>query len=250
MPDNQIPQSQLDKLLAYVMDQRTDNVRELLARNGYAQAQSLTKDQLSTAFLKALKDSETFRSDVSAYLTGLVQEISTSNLSFVGQPERTTMSMVGQPGENNLNAEGNKSPHGSKKLSATGYLNEVGDAGAGWSADASGKITTNAAPPTTAGGSGFFKTLGSLVNKDTLTSLFNTGLTAVSTKLQSNAAKSSEQNALELERIRLQQIQAQATLAAQGGGTKSGLSTGAIVGIAIGGVALLGTIIYLATKKK
>lgn len=234
MAATEIPQNQLDQLLAYVLDQRTDNIRELLVRNGYAQANDLSKADLQIVFLGAIKDSEPFRNDVSAYLTGLVQD---KALSFVQQPRQTTFNMVEAFKGNWGDA---KKPKGSKKLNASGdgFLNDTGP-------------TTPATTATPSSSGSFWSTLGSVVNKDTLTSLFNTGLSAVSTKLQSNATKSSEANALELERIRLQQIQAQAAATAAGGGTKpAGLSTGAIVGIAVGGVAVLGLIIFLATKKK
>jgi hypothetical protein len=56
---------------------------------------------------------------------------------------------------------------------------------------------------------------------------------------------------LELERLRLQQIQAQKDLQAAGGGLQGtgGMPGWAIATLAIGGVAVVGTIIYFAVKK-
>lgn len=219
--DNQLSSKSMDQILADVMQNNTADLRALLTNNGVINASSLSDDDVRLAFLKAIKDSASFRSDLSSYLADLVQ----SKASFVNQPQLNCTGMqsfVDEPMLNFVNAD------------------SLEDAAMG--------ATSTTTTTTTKSSGGFWDSLGSLASKENLQSLFNTGLGAASASLQNKANKSSEERALELERLRLQQIQAQTQLTAAGG-VKKGLSAGAWIGIGVGAVVLI-TVIILLTRKK
>lgn len=239
MASQTISKKNLDQIMAYVITRRADQLRELLNRNGYASAANLSREDVQRSFLKAIKDSPSFRQDASQFFAEMV----------VNDSKDTAMAFSTNKGQ--WRTIGSNKPKGSKKLNAVGVLNETGDAGEGWTADTSTGTKTPTPTSSTSGGS-FWNTLGSVVNKDTLTSLFNTGLGAVSTSLQAKANKDSEERALELERIRLQQIQAQKDLKEAAGGDTpkdSGLPGWAVASIVVGGLAIVGTVVYLIAKK-
>ena len=219
--ENVFPQKRMDDVLAYVLGNRINDVRQLLVNNGVVGAGSFSDQQVRVAFLKAIKDSESFRSNLASYLTSLVQEESTA--SFVDQPG---MSFVQQP-----------------TLDFTMNTSALGSAAA---AAASGTTTTATTTPTTTSKTSFWSTIGGLASKDNLQTIFNTGLNVAATSLTAKANKESEERALQLEAIRLQQIQAQKELAAT---EKKGLSTGAWIGIVLG-IAAIVTVIVIVKKKK
>lgn len=100
----------------------------------------------------------------------------------------------------------------------------------------------DAAPPAK---KSIWDTLGGVFTPDVIKSGINTGLGAVSTSIQSKANSKSEQNALELERLRLAQIQA----GNESGASAGGMSSGAKIGIAVGAIAVVGIIIFMVAKK-
>jgi hypothetical protein len=215
----EIPQNQMDILLAEVLTNNIEDVRQLLVSNGVAGAESMGKTDLKIAFLKAIKDSASFRDSASRFLSSLVQ----SQANFTGA--------------GNLNF-------------GIGIYDDPTDP---IPTESNPTATTPVVKPAASTGS-FWNTLGGVANQDNLNKLFSTGLDTLSTSLKSKANKASEERALELERIRLEQIQAQKDLVSAGGKvpgtTSTGLSTGAKVGIGIGGAVLLGVIIYLVVRKK
>jgi hypothetical protein len=216
MADEKMPKGRMDELVAYVITNRVDDVRQLLTRNGFADAPALATEDVQVAFLKAIKDSASFRDDVSEYLSALVQDMSSENASFVQQP--------------NLNL------FGADDIST---MNTTAGAG-------STTPTT-----TTTQKSSFWSTLGGVASKENLSKLFNTGLDTLSTKLKNDANKASEERALELERLRLQQLQTQKEITGSGGApTKKGMPGWAIGLIVVGGLGLVGTVLYFALRKK
>lgn len=220
-----LPKKQMDVLLADMLQNDMAGIRGLLTNNGIIDVSSFSDKDTKLAFLKAIKDSASFRSDLANYLTAKVQ----GKQNFIRQP--MAMDFVDQP-----------------KLGfvSTDDISTAGSA----STAATPAVGTYTAPTTTTTTqkSSFWSTLGGLASKENLQSLFNTGLNVASTSLQNKANKESEERALELERLRLEQINAQKELAASGG-LKKGLSTGAWIGIGLGGVALIVTIILLTRKK-
>lgn len=215
---NTIPKKQMDNIIAEVMQNHVADIRGLLTFNGVVDASGFGDDDTRIAFLKAMKDSASFRTDLAGYMSNLVQ----TKASFVGQPQ---LDYVAEP--------------------MAGFVNQP-MLGFGPISDEPAATTTTT--PAKSGG-GFWGALGGLASKDNLQSLFNTGLGAASNALQNKANKDSEERALELERLRLQQIQAQKDLAAAGGGVSKGLSTGAWIGIGIGAVVLITVIVLVARKK-
>lgn len=236
MANQTIPKRELDELVAYVITHRADQLRELLTRNGFVSAQNLSKEDVQRAFLKAVKDSPSFRMDASQFFSTVVQNDAGASVGFASQP-------------GSLNWTETHSPFGSSKFNATGsgFAPKIITAGG---MDAAAAAAASTPTPAPVAKSSFWSTLGSVANKDTLTALLNTGLGAVSTSLTAKANKGSEERALELERLRLQQIQAQKDLKATPGSPVSGMPKWAKVSLVIGGVALVGTVIYLVARKK
>jgi len=217
--ENTIPKKQMDVVLADMMKNDLAGIRGLLVNNGISGAVSFNDKDSKIAFLKAIKDSASFRNDLSTYLTNKLQ----GKHSFIRQP--MAQDFVDQPTLSFVSTD---------DIATAGSATEP----------ATGTVGTT----TTTQKSSFWSTLGGLASKENLQSLFNTGLNVASTSLQNKANKESEERALELERLRLEQIQAQKDLAASGG-LKKGLSTGAWIGIGAGVVGLTVLIIVLIRKK-
>lgn len=211
-----IPKKQIDVMLADMLQNDIAGIRGLLNNNGIINVSSFSDKDTKIAFLKAIKDSASFRSDLSNYLTAKVQR----QHNFVSSMD-LTREFIDQP---KLNAFGDDFADPATAASAT---------------------TTPTTTTTTTQKSSFWSSLGGLASKENLQSLFNTGLNVASTSLQNKANKESEERALELERLRLEQINAQKELAASGGLNK-GLSTGAWIAIGLGLITL---IIVVARKK-
>jgi hypothetical protein len=207
---DKISQDQLDELLGYVAANNPEDIRVLLRRNGY-NSDSLASNDLTIAFLKAIKDNGTFRQDVADYLTGMLQH--SQQMSFVSNSKQTNFNVVSL-------AEAN--------TGVAGATDPV-------------KTTTST---TTSGKSSFWDNLASSQN---VNSLLNTGLSVLSTSLQSKANKDSEERALQAKALDLQIAQTNAAAAAAGGNKKP-VNVWAIVGI-IGGLAVIGMVIYLVSKK-
>lgn len=225
-----IPQKRMRELLASVINDNVEDMRALLINNGVSGAVTYSPKEIQIAVLKAIKDSASFRNDLSSYMAQKVQSGATGFVkqevdvrAFVDQPG---LGFVKQPGDLNF------ATMGSSTASVIGV-------------DAS-----TATPTQTSGqssGGSFWSTLGSLASKENLQSLFNTGLNVAATSLNNKANKASEERALEMERLKLQEIQAQAQLNATQ--PKKGLSTGAWIGIGLGTVAVVVTLVLVLKKK-
>lgn len=103
--------------------------------------------------------------------------------------------------------------------------------------------TTTTAPTPTPKKTSFF---GSIFTPELVSTGIKTGLDTLSTTTKAKADAASQQNALELERIKLQQIQAQGD--ANKAGAASGMSTGAKIAIWIGGILVVGTVAWLVYR--
>ncbi len=220
----QIPKNRLDEVIAHMFKYNMPGVRSLLSNNG-VNTDGMSDKNAQIAFLKAIKDSEPFRQSASAFMADLVQ----TQATFIAQP---LLGFVNQPQLNYVD---------NAHLNETGPSNESGF-------DYTAPATTSTPTTTEKTKSSFWSTLGGLASKENLQSLFNTGLNVTSTSLQNKANKESEERALELERLRLQQIQAQKELSQSGGGSK--MSTGAIIGIVAGGLLVVGLVIWAVRKKR
>lgn len=220
-----------DRIIAYIMVNQPEDVKAMLKASGYAYPDSTVGVQ--HAFLKAIKDDPAFRANLVTYATEKAR--TRGKMNFVSQPAMTagfvsqpamTMGFVSQP-QSMLNIVTIAPPTGSGSITTD-------------------TLATNNTATTNTTKTSFWDKLGSAFTADTIKTVVNTGLGAVSTKLQSNANTKSEENALELERIRLAQIEAQNA----GKGIVTGLSTGAIVAIGLAGLLIIGLIIYAVKKKK
>lgn len=223
MTDAKLSKRKMDEVVAFVLTNRMGDVQQLLARNGVS-TEGMNPAALQVAFLKAVKDSQAFRDDVSGYLSALVQDqasfVSQPQLGFVEEPYLNTVTLADMAKE-------------AAKSSSSGAA-----AGA---AGSTSKTTT---------GGTFWSSLGGLASTENLNKLFNTGLDTLSNKLKNDSNKSSEERALELERLRLQQLQAQTDLKKVDGQNKKTLPGWGIALIAVGGLVVVGTVIYLAVRKK
>jgi len=210
-----IPEKRIDEILAHVMFQKnSQDIRTLLFRNGVQGAYEMKDSDARYAFLKAIAESTTFRKEVSDYLTGMVMAQTEERKGFIMQPSYLNLFDASDP-------------------------TDVGDV----------PTSTTPTTTTTATKTTFWQSLGGVATGDNLSKLFNVGLDTLSTKLQSDINKDSEERALQAKMLDLQIAQQQAAAAA-GGGTSKGLSAGAWIGI-IAGVGLLGFgVWYFAIRKK
>lgn len=237
-----LSKTKMDEIIAHVMSNNISDIRSLLTNNGIVDAGSLNDSDTQIAFLKAIKDSASFRNDFSDYLATMVQGqsnfVQQPNMPFVNQPN---MPFVSQPNMPFVNEPGSTGLINQPMLNAVSLEDaENMDLGSG---------TTTTKTTTTKTTGSFWSSLGGLASKENLQSLFNAGLGVASNALTAKANKESEERALELERLRLQQLQAQKELGLNADGSKRGLSTGAVIGIVLG-LGVLTTVIVLLAKKK
>jgi hypothetical protein len=215
-------QNQMDQLIASALHDHLSEVRQLLSSNGVSGADKMSDRQVRIAFLKAIKDSTSFRDSASRFLSSLVQT------NFAGSKSLNFQD------DFNIDDPADPVPGDSNPIVVTPP-----------------KTTTTSTSTPTASGStsaSFWQTLG---NQQNLNKLIGTGLDTMSTVLKNKANQQSEQNALELERLRLEQVYAQQQV--NNGSSilpDSGLSTGAVIGISLGAALLIGVVIYFAVRKK
>lgn len=263
----QFPQKRIREILAYTIKNDEAGVKQLLAKNGF-DASRLNTPALHIAYLKAIKDSPVFRSQVAQAMVGSVHAIRTNSkvsvtpmsLNFINQPQlniafvpepqlgfvdQGQIGFVNQPqlGFVDQGQLGFVKTKGKKNLNIIDTAEALND----YSTPSLTPSTINTTPvaPAPASSGGFWDTLGGLASKDNLNKLFNTGLDTLSTSLKNSSNSTSEQNALEVERLRLQQIQAQNELA-----NNSGMPTWGIVAIVVVVAGAIGAGIYFSMKKK
>ncbi len=222
-----------DQIIGYVMVNEPAAMKSLLKSDG-VNADSLSGAALQKAFLKAIKDSATFRASFAEYAA---TRVAGKKMNFMSRAN-----FVSQPGAMSVGFA--EQPYPLDFVSQPGLrLNEVGPPTGTGSITTDTLNTTTTTTTNTSSGNSFWDKLGSAFTADTIKSVLNTGLGAVGTKIQSDANTKSEENALELERIRLAQIEAAKDV-------NSGPSVGTIAAIGIG-LLVAGYIVFkLATKKK
>jgi hypothetical protein len=216
MPNN-ISQKKLDELLGYVVNETPGDVRDLLRQNGYTGVDDLKGNDLSIAFLKAIKDNGVFRNEVADYLTGMVQhETSNGRMNFVSSKSAGS----------NFNA-------------VTGGMSDF--SAYGGSSDASTSSTTTPAPST---GGSFWSNLGSSQNINTVLS---SGLNVLSTSLVNKSNKASEERALQAKALDLQIAQTNAAAKTQAASSGKGMPGW---GWALIGLAVVGGIVAIVLVKR
>lgn len=254
--DVQLPKKRFDQALAYTLKNDVQGVKDMLAKNGY-DASKLNSNGVHIAFLKAIKDSSTFRADVAKHLTGVVDQLKAHYAKYKPGAKTPALNFVNQPQVNFVSQPMNfvNQPNGLGFVREPGALNMSGvkthlnlmddystDANLSATLPTTAAINTTTTTPAPASSGSFWDSLGSLANKDNLNKLFNTGLDTLSTSLKNSSNSTTEQNALELERLRLQQIQAQ--------NENTGMGTGTIIVICVLSAAVIGGGLYLILKKK
>lgn len=197
---NNVSQAHVDVLLADFMQDKK-KMLDLLHKNGIKVGNTLSLKVVQTAFLKAIKDSDHFRQQVTAALT--------QHSNFVDNMQ---------------------------------YLNETGTDAEPWLGGT--PTTTSTTTTSTTKTKSFF---GSIFTPELIQSGIKTGLEKISADSTAKARQQSEQNALELERIRLEQINAQANANKN---KPAGMSTGLKVGLIVGGIAVVGTVIWLVVRAR
>lgn len=203
------------KALGLAVAKHRNKLVALLKKHGVS-ADTSTDDKLIVATLAAMRDSGRFRDDLREVLT------------------KTTTETVGFTAEYN-----------SFFFTGTKFFN--------WEAsynDLSNQLAGSSTAPASTSTS-TKSTAGQLLSDPKLIgSILNTGLTTLSNSLTAKSNQKLADTTLQIEAEKTKQ----AALLAQGGGAAAnnpgGLSTGAIIGITLGSLALVGVVIWLVVRKK
>jgi hypothetical protein len=241
-----IPQNRMDELLGRVLNGHPDEVRQLLSQNGVS-LNGLSDADVRLAFLKAVKDSASFRKSAAVFLASFVQtqygvavkrKVHTDNVSqddlFLNEVDAPALPKI-------TNLSGS---------SITGSFGQFGSGGSSapisYTNDAyyAGSAGPTAAPSTS---TSFWSALGGAATSS-LGTVLSSGLDVLSVKLKNDANKSSEERALQAKQLDLQIAQTNAAAAAAASSKPSGLGTGAWIGIGVGVVALVTVLIVVAKK--
>lgn len=244
-------------LLAGYFRDKKDQAVALLQQSGVAISSSAPAKAVQTAWLKAIKDSASFRASAAAALTGYVTTVQSKfkSSNFVGNDRARYYNDIGDifggqidPGSSpNVtvdvsaanaalaadNSDNSASVTPFAPLSSIGLANTgVGASEQSPSLNPNAVSSTVKAPTSSSSTGSFWDTLGSIFSPKVIQTGITTGLQAYSTNLTAKANQTSEQNALSIEQAKL----AQAQLAAQ---NPTGLSTGWIVGLVLAGMGVL-----------
>ncbi len=191
-------------LLAEFLGNNKGAAIRLLKVHGIDMPAFSTNHNVRVAFIKALKDSESFRMDASRLLAASIDSRGAANF-------------IGQPGA---------------------YLNETGDSEP-WYGDLKPTSTTTTTSSTTTQSSsgGFWSSLGKVFTPEIIQKGINTGLDSLNAKIQSDANKVGEQNAIAYEAEKTRQLQAQLDLERQKAEGKKGMPAWGWVLISVAGIA-------------
>ena len=222
-------------LLAYQVVNDKESLVKLLKRNGIQMPANPSDAELTSAVLLASAKSPNFKRELATLLASSAKPAGDKFSSFVGQEMDFTgiddFSFTGMEGFENGNGSGVKSPAPVLKISPTptATIKPAADKGktkVGTALSSIGK---------------FFKE--NVLTKENIDTAVQVGLTKINTKTQAKANQVAQES-LVLQQyqddIRNQQASAQ----------KTGLSTGAWIGIGLGAAALIGIVIFFATRKK
>lgn len=171
-------------LMAEFLSNNKEAVLRLFKVHGISTPIINTDAAVRVAFLKAIKDSGAFREDASRLLAASVHSSGSSNF-------------IQQPG---------------------GYFNVAEDQP--WLGDMNPALTTttsttSSTTSTTQKSGSFWSSLGQIFTPDVIKKGINTGLDALNAKMQADANKVGEQNAIAYEAEKTRQLQAQLDLERQ-----------------------------------
>lgn len=218
-------------LLAYQVVNDKESLLKLLKRNGIQMPQNPSDTETTSAVLLASAKSPNFKRELATLLASSAKPAGEKFSSFVGQEMGFTglddFSFTGMEGfENQIG-----SPAPALKISAT----------------PTATVTPTPTKDKTKVGTAlasigkFFKE--NILTKENIDTAVQVGLTKINTKTQAKANQVAQEGVIlqqYQDDIRNQQAQAQ----------KTGLSTGAWIGIGLGVAALVGIVIFFATRKK
>lgn len=215
-------------LLAHYLKKDEEGAVKLLKVYGVSISPLSSSRQIRFAFLKAIKENEQFRMDVAKILASRVPSKGQKPAhQFVNQPAASA-DFINQPAFQNL--------FGAEDVGGT-----------------TTSTGTTSSTGTSSGGGGFWDTLGNIFSKEVIQKGINTGLDALSAKMQADANKTTEQNALALEEERLKQLQTQLEIEKARANKPPGSSMPTWAKWAIGGgvglIVIIGVVALTRRKK-
>lgn len=232
MPIN-APQA-VRELIAYTMVTDKQALIKLLERNGVTLPSDASDYDVNVAVLMASAKSPNFKNELASLLTSKVGEASEVFSNFVGSDADfgfTGVDDLGFTGSDDFfAATGVTSPFASMQLGSAVKTAQSQQVGQPKKKSAVGNVL--------AGIGKFFKE--NVLTSENINTGLQLGLTTINNKVQQ------KQNAVQTEALILQQ---QEDLMRQQVAQKQGIGGNTIL-IAVVGVAILGTIIYVMTKKK
>ena len=219
-------------LLSYQVVNDKDSLVKLLKRNGIQMPENASDAEITSAVLLASAKSPNFKKELASLLASSAKPAGEKFSSFVGQDMGFTgiddFSFTGMEGfENQVG-----SPAPALKISATPTAT-IAPAVAAKGKTGVGKALASIG--------NFFKT--SVLTKENVDTALQIGLTKINAKTQAKA------NQVAQEGVILQQYQDEIRNQ-QAASQKQGLSTGAWIGIGLGVAAVVGIVIFFATRKK
>jgi hypothetical protein len=225
------------ELISYTIVTDKQSLVKLLERNGISLPSDPSDKDVTIAVLLASTKSPNFKNELSKLLTSKVTEASGQFSNLVGDSED-----FGFTGVDDLGYVGNEDFFNVAGVLTSSFTKNLSDASK--KAQQTSASSTKANKPKTKVGNAissigrFFK--DNILTADNVNAGLQLGLTTMNNKIQGR------QNAVQSEALILQQQQDE--IRNQVGG-KKGISTNTII-IGVVGLALVGTIIYVLTKKK
>jgi hypothetical protein len=218
-------------LLAYQVVNDKDSLVKLLKRNGIQMPQNPSDTELTSAVLLASAKSANFKKELASLLASSAKPAGEKFSSFVGQD-------MGFTGIDDFSFTGME-----------GFENQIGSPAPALKISATPSVTVQPTVAKEKTGVGkvlasignFFKT--SVLTKENVDTAIQIGLTKINTQTQAKANQVAQEGAV------LQQYQDEIRNQ-QAASQNQGLSTGAWIGIGLGVAALVGIVIFFATRKK
>lgn len=201
-------------LMAEFLSNNKDAAIRLLKVHGVDMPMFTTGGALRVAFIKAIKDSGSFRADAARLMAASVG--SNQQANFIKQP--------------------------------AGYFNTV-DTEPWLGGEPPASTTTPTTTTTTTQKSGgFWSSLGSIFTPELITKGINTGLDTLSAKAQADANKVGEENALRYEAEKTRQLQTQLEIEQAKAGKKPGMPAWAWITISV--VVVGGTVLGVVLSRR
>lgn len=220
-------------LLAYQVVNDKESLVKLLKRNGVQMPANPSDAETTSAVLLASAKSPNFKRELATLLAASAKPAGEKFSSFVGQEMGFTglddFSFTGIDDFQSSNGQLTGLSVAVNQGISTGKIKPAGD---------KGKTKVGAALSSIGK---FFKE--NILTKENIDTAVQVGLTKINTKTQAKANQVAQEGLViqqYQDDIRNQQAKAQ----------KTGLSTGAWIGIGLGAAALIGIVIFFATRKK